>query len=91
LGDQKVTWKKLYGWWFCGCLVYGVVGEGVVADKKKIATAKGRQDKLGLPIPGRSENTKKNNMRICVYRIYKYKYIRIHIGILCGLVGYPMS
>lgn len=76
-----MTWKKLYGWWFCGCLVYGVVGEGVVADKKKIATAKGRQDKLGHPISGRSENTKK----ICVYNawtVYIHIDIHIHIGIL---------
>ena len=66
------------------------VGEGVVADKKKIATAKGRQDKLGHPIPGRNENTKK---MICVYvcTVYININIRIQIGILCGLVGYPMS
>ena len=70
-----MTWKKLYGWWFCGCLVYGVVGEGVVADKKEIATAKGRQDKLGHPIPGRSENTKKI---ICVYACTVYININIY-------------
>ena len=76
LGDQKVT-KKLYGWWFCGCLVYGVVGEGVVADKKKIANAKGRQYKLGHPIRGRSENTKEIicvSARTVYIYIYKYTY-----------------